>query len=279
VSAAPRPKLRPLRQEITDLPNLITLSRIALIPLVVVWIDDYSPGWSAISCLVFLVAALSDALDGWLARRLGLVTVVGKFLDPLADKLIVLSTLVALVAHERVPAWLVILLMSRELAVTTLRAIASQEGFVIAAGAGGKAKTALQLVGISFLLVHFDYPLLGFDRTLDFHQIGIYLLYLSLIMSVLSAAEYFKFFVDAAARQAEELAARGLDRKRLRERMRRRRAKLRALKRARRKARRPGAARQLPRAPSEAGTAESNGGEDDPDDHDDDDDEPAEPSR
>jgi CDP-diacylglycerol--glycerol-3-phosphate 3-phosphatidyltransferase len=228
------PKLRPLRQEITDLPNLITLGRIALIPLVVMTIDDYSPGWSAISCLIFLVAALTDALDGWLARRLGLVTVVGKFLDPLADKLIVLSTLIALVAHERVAPWLVIVLMARELAVTTLRAIASQEGFVIAAGGGGKAKTALQLDGISFLLVHFDYDLLLFDRNLHFHEIGTYLLYLSLIMSVLSAAEYVRFFVNAAAKQAEELAAQGITRTLLRERMRRRRTKLRSLRRAKR---------------------------------------------
>ncbi|HTM19660.1 MAG TPA: CDP-diacylglycerol--glycerol-3-phosphate 3-phosphatidyltransferase [Kofleriaceae bacterium] len=241
-------KLRPLRQEITDLPNLITLGRIALIPLVVATIDDYSPGWSAISCLIFLIAALTDALDGWLARRLGLVTVVGKFLDPLADKLIVLGTLVALVGHERVAAWLVIVLMARELAVTTLRAIASQEGFVIAAGAGGKAKTALQLVGTAFLLVHFDYELLFFDYPLDFHQVGTYLLYLSLVMSVLSAAEYFRFFVAAAARQAEELAAKGITRQLLRERMRRRRMKLRTLRRAKRAEKR--AARRKPPDPS-----------------------------
>lgn len=223
-------KLRPLREEITDLPNLITLTRIALIPLVLIWVDNYSPRLSALACVVFLVAAMSDALDGYLARRLDLVTVVGKFLDPLADKLIVLSTLVMLVAKDRAPAWLVIVLMSRELAVTGLRAIASQEGFVIAAGAGGKAKTALQLVGISFLLVHFEYDVLFTDYTLDFHEVGIYLLYVSLVMSVLSAVEYFRFFVQAASRQAEELAAQGITRAGQKDRLRRRRTKLRALK-------------------------------------------------
>jgi len=225
-------KLRPLRDEITDLPNLVTLTRIALIPLVLVWIDNYSPRLSALACVVFLIAALSDALDGYLARRLGLVTVVGKFLDPLADKLIVLSTLVMLVAVDRAPAWLVIVLMARELAVTGLRAIASQEGFVIAAGAGGKVKTALQLVGIGFLLVHFEYDVLFFDYALNFHEVGITLLYVSLVMSVLSGYEYFKFFVNAASRQADELAEKGITRANLKERLRRRRAKLKAYRRA-----------------------------------------------
>jgi CDP-diacylglycerol--glycerol-3-phosphate 3-phosphatidyltransferase len=208
----PRVKLRPLREEITDLPNLITLARVALIPAILIFIDNYSPKLSFLAAGIFALASATDALDGYLARRLGLVTVVGKFLDPLADKLIVLSTLVMLVARGRAPAWLVILLMARELAVTGLRAIASQEGFVIAAGAGGKAKTAFQLVGIVFLLVHFRYQLLLFDLRLDFHLVGLGTLYVSLVLSVFSAFEYFSFFVRAAARQAEELAARGITR-------------------------------------------------------------------
>jgi CDP-diacylglycerol--glycerol-3-phosphate 3-phosphatidyltransferase len=226
-------KLRPLRDEITDLPNLITLLRIGLIPFVLVWIDNYSPGASALACVFFMVAAASDALDGYLARRLGLVTVVGMFLDPLADKLIVLSTLVALVAEDRVPVWLVIVLMTRELAVTGLRAIASQQGLIIAAGRGGKMKTAFQLVGIGFLLIHFRYPILFFDYVLDFRAVGIYLLYLSLIMSVLSALEYIRFFVEAAARQAKELEEQGITRAALKEQARLRREKLRALKKRR----------------------------------------------
>lgn len=227
-------KLRPLKQEITDLPNIITLIRIGLIPLVLVWMDNYNPRSSALACVIFLVAAASDALDGYLARRMGLVTVVGKFLDPLADKLIVLATLIALTAQGRAPAWLVVVLMSRELAVTGLRAIASQEGLVIAAGRGGKTKTALQLVGIAFLLVHFRYPILLFDYELDFHEVGIYLLYLSLVMSVLSAIEYFRFFVEAAAKQARELEAQGITRAAIKEQARRRREQLRELKKRRR---------------------------------------------
>lgn len=217
---ANEPKLRPLREEITDIPNVITLIRIGMIPFILIWIENYSPGLSALSAAIFLVAALTDALDGYLARRLGLVTVVGKFLDPLADKLIVLSTLVMLVAKGRAPAWLVIILMARELAVTGLRAIASQQGFVISAGAGGKAKTALQLVGITFLLVHFPYDLLFFHYKFDFHQIGTYLLYLSLIVSVLSGAQYFQFFAEAAHQQSLKQRAKGITREAAKERLR-----------------------------------------------------------
>jgi CDP-diacylglycerol---glycerol-3-phosphate 3-phosphatidyltransferase len=242
----PPKKLRPLRDELTDLPNVITMARIALIPIVLVVYEQGGAVMSAVACGLFLLAAATDALDGYLARRMGLVTVVGKFLDPLADKLIVLSTLVVLVAHDRVPAWLVVVLLSRELAVTGLRAIASQEGLVIAAGTSGKIKTVLQLLGIAFTLLHFPWSLDLVGLTIDFHTVGLYLLYGSIFMSVLSAVEYFRFFAEAAARQARELAAQGITRASLKERALRRKAKLRALKqsprgkkRAERKVRRP----------------------------------------
>jgi CDP-diacylglycerol--glycerol-3-phosphate 3-phosphatidyltransferase len=235
---AASPVLRPLRDEITDLPNVITLIRIAFIPLILICVDNYSPKLSTLAATLFTVAAVSDALDGYLARRMGLITVVGKFLDPLADKLIVLSTLVMLVAKGRAPAWLVIVLTARELAVTGLRAIASQEGFVISAGAGGKAKAALQMVGIGFLLVHFSYDLLFFGYPLDFHQVGTILLYVSLILSVMSAVDYFRFFVQAAQKQAGALAAQGITRAALREQARERRDRLRRTKRRRRVERR-----------------------------------------
>lgn len=231
-------KLRPLQQELTDLPNLITLARICLIPFILVFIDNYSPKLSALSALIFAFAAATDFLDGYLARRLGLVTVVGKFLDPLADKLIVLSTLVMLVAVGRAPAWLVVLLMSRELAITGLRAIASQEGFVISAGAGGKTKTALQLSGIIFLLFHFHYRIIYFNYDLDFHAVGIVLLYLSLVMSLISAWEYFRFFAAAASKQQVELAAQGITRSGQKEKAKVKRLARRRLKRVRRSSKR-----------------------------------------
>ncbi|MCG8421176.1 MAG: CDP-diacylglycerol--glycerol-3-phosphate 3-phosphatidyltransferase [Proteobacteria bacterium] len=253
---------RPLGQEITDLPNIVTLLRIGLIPPVLISIDNYDPRLSALSCILFVIAAISDALDGYLARRMGLVTVVGKFLDPLADKLIVLSTLVVLAAAQRAPVWLVVVLMARELAVTGLRAIASQQGLVIAAGRGGKIKTALQLVGIAFLLIHFRYPIIGFDYELDFHVVGTYLLYLSLVMSLASALEYFKFFTEAAARQAAELEQQGITRAKIKERARLRKVKLRELKKARRHRLRAErrARRRARRAPASSIEASSIGG-------------------
>jgi len=124
--------------------------------------------------------------------------------------------------------------MARDLAVTGLRAIASQQGLVIAASRGGKTKTALQLAGISFLLVHFRYEILLFDRVLDFHQVGIYVLYVSLVMSLASGAQYFQFFVAAASQTAAAQAAQGITRPVAKQRLRRKRAKLKALRFARR---------------------------------------------
>ena len=191
-------KLRPLRDEITLLPNVLTLTRIATLPLVLILIDNYSRVLSFASALIFVLGGITDLLDGYLARKHNLTSVLGAFLDPLADKLFVLGVLVSLVARDRVPVWLVVILMSRELAITVLRSIAATYGLVIAAGAGGKAKTALQTIGITFLLLHFPYRLLLFNA--------------SLVMSVWSAGEYLHFFVRAAEghvarQQAEEKAA------------------------------------------------------------------------
>ena len=124
--------------------------------------------------------------------------------------------------------------MARELAITGLRAIAASQGLVIAAGAGGKAKTALQLTGIAFLLIHFPYPLLFIDVVIDFHQVGMWFLYGSLVLSILSAFEYFKFFVRAASAQAQELEAQGITRTALKEAAQVRRGKIRQIKAARR---------------------------------------------
>jgi CDP-diacylglycerol--glycerol-3-phosphate 3-phosphatidyltransferase len=194
---AAKGRFRPLKDEITDLPNLLTLARIATLPLVLVFIDNYSRILSFTSAMIFFAGSITDTLDGYLARRRGQETVLGAFLDPLADKLFVLGTLVFLVARDRVPEWLVVVLMSRELAITVLRSIAATYGLVIQAQRGGKTKTAFQIVGIIFLLLHFRYKILIFGFDLDCHRVGIHLLYLSLIMSLWSAGEYFRFFVRA----------------------------------------------------------------------------------
>lgn len=189
-----------LTSQLTNAPNLVTMGRVLLIPAVLLFIDNYSPLRSFIAAILYLVAAAGDGLDGYLARSRGQVSVLGKFLDPLADKLMVTATLVYLVAMGRVPAWIVVLLIARDIAITGLRSIASAEGLVIAASEGGKVKTALQFAGTVMLMIHFRYPLLGLDiQPIDFHAAGLVILYLSLAMSLLSAAEYLRFFFKAVA--------------------------------------------------------------------------------
>ena len=141
-----------LLKEFWNAPNLLTFGRILIIPLFIDLAYQANPLASLLAGALFAVAAITDVVDGWLARRMGLVTVIGKFLDPLADKLIVLAAMVMLVRLGRFPAWVAILLLSREFVVTGLRQIAASEGMVIAAGQEGKWKTALQLVGIVALL-------------------------------------------------------------------------------------------------------------------------------
>jgi CDP-diacylglycerol--glycerol-3-phosphate 3-phosphatidyltransferase len=183
-----------LRSQLTNAPNLVTMGRVLLVPGVLLFIDNFSPLRSFIAALLYLVAAVGDALDGYLARSRGQVSVLGKFLDPLADKLIVTAILVFMVALGRVPAWLVVVLIARDLTITGLRGIASAEGLIIAASDGGKIKTALQLVAIGTLLIHFRYPVLGLGLSVDYHQVGTIILYLSLAMSLISAFDYVRAF-------------------------------------------------------------------------------------
>jgi CDP-diacylglycerol---glycerol-3-phosphate 3-phosphatidyltransferase len=204
-----------LRAESTYLPNLLTMGRIAAIPLVLYFIDNYSPVRSFVAMLIYVAAALTDFLDGYLARKRKQISVLGKFLDPLADKLIVMAVLVYLVAMDRCPAWLVVALLGRELAITGLRSIATTEGLVISASDSGKQKTALQLIGTIFLLIHFKYPVWGLENVrlrnealvINYHAVGIITLYLALAMSWISALDYFLKFVRAVQGSGQEPAA------------------------------------------------------------------------
>src|SRR5688500_15564085 len=184
-----------LRSQCTNAPNLVTMGRCQLIPGVLYFIDNFSPLRSFIASLLYLGAAAGDALDGYLARSRGQVSVLGKFLDPLADKLLVTAVLVFMVGLGRVPAWIVVLMIARDLAVNGLRSVASAQGLVISASEGGKIKTALQLVALMMLLVHFRYPLLGLDQSIDYHQVGMSILYVSLAMSLFSGLDYLRKFV------------------------------------------------------------------------------------
>src|SRR5262249_55718035 len=145
---------------VAALPNLLTLVRVGLVPVVVVVLLWPTPGARAIAAGAFLLACLTDFLDGWLARRHGLTTALGQLLDPLADKLIVGAGLVmwaGVPPEPRVPAWMAVVIVLRELAVTGLRGIASSGGVTLPAQELGKYKMILQMFALEALLVHYRY--------------------------------------------------------------------------------------------------------------------------
>ena len=207
-------KPRTIWEDAVNLPNLLTFARIGMIPLVLWLLADGTRKASFWATIVYVLSAVTDALDGWLARRQGLVSVLGKFLDPLADKLLVMATLVFMVYMGRIPLLgtvAVIVLLGRELAVTSLRTIAMSEGVVIAAGTGGKEKAALQMLAILLLMLHYPYEMDFFFARLrvDMNAAGLVLLYLSVLLAVTSAGEYVHLFsraVEAKARRLQEQA-------------------------------------------------------------------------
>ncbi len=201
----PRVPRRTLAEDAVNLPNLLTMGRVFMIPLCLWFLDQGTQKACFWAAIVFTLAALTDVLDGWLARRMGVVSVLGKFLDPLADKLIVMASLIWMVPMGRISGWVVILLLAREISVTGLRSVAASEGVVIAAGSEGKTKTALQMVGIIALILGYPYRLryFGFDcGIVDTVVVGKMLVYGSLVFSLLSAVEYVRLF--ALAVEAKE---------------------------------------------------------------------------
>ena len=190
-----------LKAELTCLPNILTFLRILLIPAVLVFIDNDSPLRSFIAAVLYGACALTDFVDGYLARRWNQITLLGKFLDPLADKILVMATLVWMVPLGRIDAWLVVLLLARELSITGLRSVASSEGLVISARSLGKRKTALQMVGILCLIIHFRYPIIPLGAYANFHLVGLYTIYISLVFSIFSAIEYIGLFAQAVQHQ------------------------------------------------------------------------------
>lgn len=181
-----------------NLPNKITLSRIFLIPIFII-LMSVPFGWGTLEmgerglpvahlagAVLFIIASTTDWIDGYIARKYSLVTNLGKFLDPLADKLLVSAALILLVEIGLAPAWIVILIISREFAVTGLRLVAAGEGSVLAASQMGKLKTWIQIIAISALLLHnWPFAFIGFP-------FGMITLYLALIITVYSGYDYFK---------------------------------------------------------------------------------------
>jgi CDP-diacylglycerol--glycerol-3-phosphate 3-phosphatidyltransferase len=175
--------LIPLRH----VPNLISILRILLVPVIVLLLLRPSRTGAVLAALTFFLACWSDFFDGYLARRYGIISRLGKLLDPLADKLIVMAALVMLAAMPRtprVPAWVVVLIVGRELAVTGLRAMATSEGVVLAAEELGKYKTIFQMLALHGLLLH--YTFFG----IDFFAGGMYFLWPSLVLSLWSGVDY-----------------------------------------------------------------------------------------
>jgi CDP-diacylglycerol--glycerol-3-phosphate 3-phosphatidyltransferase len=177
-------------------PNHLTLYRIGSIPVLIVLLLFSNKVCAFLAAVVFSAASVTDLLDGLFARRRGLESTLGKFLDPLADKLLVSAALIMLIPHGRVPAWIALVIIGREIAVTGLRAILSEKGVVMGAEEMGKYKTGFQIAAIIPLLIHYTY----FD--IDFRSIGQVFLGMALILTVWSGARYFKKFWDVLSEQS-----------------------------------------------------------------------------
>ncbi len=180
-----------------NLATKITLFRIFMTPLIVALLYFEGPITCFMAAVAFILASLSDWADGYIARRENMVTSLGKFLDPLADKVLICSVLIMLVGLDWIPIWVAIVIVCRELVVTGLRAIAMDEGIVLAADNYGKAKTLLQTIALVPLLVH--YPLLG----VDIQGFAMVLLYVATALAVYSGYNYvYSFYKGSLSRKA-----------------------------------------------------------------------------
>ncbi len=166
-----------------NLPNKLTILRVILIPFfLVALLVPGIPAGKWIALLLFVVASLTDMLDGKIARKYNLITNFGKFMDPLADKLLVCSAMIAMIDLGRIPAWVVIIIIAREFIISGFRLVASDSGIVIAAGWWGKVKTVVQMIMIIVLICDFGGSVV--------HVIEMILIYLALALTVISLIDY-----------------------------------------------------------------------------------------
>ena len=189
-----------------NLPNTLTLIRVLLIPLFILVLSSYFPfglplGERAlIAVVIYFIASMTDWLDGYIARRTGQITKLGKLFDPIADKLLTSSALILLVSlNDQVPAWIAIVIIGREFAVTGLRAAASSEGYIIPAYEGGKAKMVFQTIAIIALLLDIGVK----SDYLDFYAAGTVSLWVAMALAVISGVQYFLNFWDKIGLDAE----------------------------------------------------------------------------
>ncbi len=177
-----------VHRRVLNLPNTITLLRIAVVPVLFFLLTAPGPTGSLVIATLFILAALTDLLDGYLARKYQIVTAMGKLLDPIADKLIVNTAMILMIPIGRIPTWIAAVIIARDFAVDGIRSMAAAEGQVIEASRLGKRKTLCQIFALSALMIH--YPLFGADA----HVVGTFILYIALFLSVYSGAEYFITF-------------------------------------------------------------------------------------
>lgn len=179
-----------------NLPNKLTILRTIMIPvfLIVLYLPGLGLTGDIIAALIFVAASITDFLDGKIARKYNLVTNFGKFMDPLADKLLVCSALIALVDLNRIPAWIVIIIIAREFIISGFRLIAADNGVVIAASYWGKFKTAFQMIMIVLLLLNLNYPFSSI--------VNVVITYIALALTIISLLDYiiknYKVFIDGS---------------------------------------------------------------------------------
>ncbi|WP_311480794.1 CDP-diacylglycerol--glycerol-3-phosphate 3-phosphatidyltransferase [uncultured Anaerococcus sp.] len=162
-----------------NIANKVTMVRLVMIPIFVIAFYFYGTSYN-IAAILFMVASLTDALDGHLARSRNLITNFGKFVDPLVDKVLTMAAFIVLVEANVIPAWAVIIIISRELIITGFRTLAADMGITIAASMWGKAKTTSQMISLVLLLLHNDV----------LNNFGIYVFYLAVILTVISGLDY-----------------------------------------------------------------------------------------
>lgn len=181
-----------------NLPNKLTILRTAMIPffLFFLYTDFWGTANLVIAAVIFIAASLTDMLDGKIARKHGLVTNFGKFMDPLADKLLVCSALIALVDINKIDAWIVIIIIARDFIINGFRLVASESGVVIAASYWGKFKTTFQMIMIIFLVLDLPLPYMNILNTI--------LIYIALVLTVISLIDYivknYRVFLEGSSK-------------------------------------------------------------------------------
>jgi len=182
------------KRDIFNVPNIITLTRISVVPFLFFLLTSPGPFWSLVLAALFVLASITDFFDGFIARKYNMITTMGKFLDPLADKLIVNSAMILMIPIGRIDAWIVVIIIMRDLIVDGIRSIASSEGIYIQASILGKQKTLAQIIAVTALMIH--YPFLG----LDAHFVGTIVLYVAFFLTIYSGIDYFVKFYRGAGK-------------------------------------------------------------------------------